>query len=218
MEGRRLEDFDAAVGGWRLSEEEAEEIIAVSVSMPVTLTAETINLGAGGGNAPGAAGGGGAAIGPGSLGGPGGSVGHINLDGEAGVSPGAGGAGGGALAADAILPPPRSDSDPKQGRGWSIGTDGRDGGELARGLKAAADSLASRAAPIAGSYETVRSSMRAGPERTAAMEAEVARAREDARSGSFTAEDVVELFSNGTDGQRIYALGIMQEHPELAPF
>lgn len=90
--------------------------------------------------------------------------------------------------------------------------------ELERGLRAAADSLASRAAPIAGSYETVRSSMRAGPERTAAMEAEVARAREDARSGSFKAEDVIELFRSGTDGQRIYALGIMQELPDLAPF
>jgi hypothetical protein len=88
--------------------------------------------------------------------------------------------------------------------------------ELERGLRAAADSLANRAAPIAGSYETVRSSMPAGPERTAAMEAEVARAREDARSGSFDREQVVELFRTGTAGQRIYALGIMQEHPGLA--
>jgi hypothetical protein len=50
------------------------------------------------------------------------------------------------------------------------------------------------------------------------MEAEVARAREDARSGSFQREQVVELFRNGTDGERIYALGIMQEHPDLATF
>lgn len=90
--------------------------------------------------------------------------------------------------------------------------------ELERGLRAAADSLASRAAPIAGSYETVRGSMPAGPDRTAAMEVEVARAREDARSGSFQREQVVELFRNGTDGERIYALGIMQEHPDLASF
>lgn len=125
----QLDEFDAAVGGWGISEEEAREILAVSVSMPVTLRAETINLGGGGGTAPGAAGGGGAAIGPGSLGGPGGSVVHINLDGEPGGSPGAGGGGGGALAADAITPPPRSDSDPQEGRGWSIGTDGGDGGD-----------------------------------------------------------------------------------------
>jgi hypothetical protein len=90
--------------------------------------------------------------------------------------------------------------------------------ELERGLIAAADSLASRAAPIAGSYETVRGSMPAGPQRTAAMEAEIARAREDARSGSFQSDEVIELFRSGTDGQRIYALGIMQERPELARF
>ena len=50
------------------------------------------------------------------------------------------------------------------------------------------------------------------------MEAEIARAREDARSQSFRGEEVIELFRNGTDGERIYALGIMQEHPELATF
>ena len=126
---RQLDEFDTAVGGWRVSDEEAEEIIAVSVAMPVTFQAETINLGGGGGNAPGAAGGGGAAIGPGSLGGAGGSVGHVDLDGEPGVSGGAGGGGGGVLAAEAILPPPRSDSDPKEGSGWSIGSDGQGGGE-----------------------------------------------------------------------------------------
>ena len=90
--------------------------------------------------------------------------------------------------------------------------------ELERGLRAAADTLANRAAPIAGSYESLRGSMRAGPERTAAMEAEIARAREDARAQSFTGEEVIELFRNGTDGERIYALGIMQEHPDLATF
>lgn len=126
---RQLEEFDAAVGGWTLSDEEAEDIIAVSVSMPVTFHADTISLGGGGGNAPGAAGGGGAAIGPGSIGGPGGSVGQINLVGEPGKSPGSGGGGGGALAGDALLPPTRRDSDAHEGIGWSTGTDGQDGGE-----------------------------------------------------------------------------------------
>lgn len=48
------------------------------------------------------------------------------------------------------------------------------------------------------------------------MEAEVARAREDARSGSFKKEDVLELFRTGGDGDRTYALGVLQEHPDLA--
>jgi hypothetical protein len=62
---RQLHEFDAAVGGWTLSDEEASEVIALSVSMPVTLRGDTINLGGGGGNASGAAGGGGTAIGSG---------------------------------------------------------------------------------------------------------------------------------------------------------
>ncbi len=58
----------------------------------------TINLGGGGGNAPGAGGGGGGAIGPGAIGGLGGPGGLINLDGQAGQTPGAGGGGGGSAA------------------------------------------------------------------------------------------------------------------------
>jgi hypothetical protein len=58
--------------------------------------------------------------------------------------------------------------------------------------------------------------MHAGAERTAAMEAEVARAREDARSGSFTSEELAQLFRSGSEGERVYALGVMQELPELA--
>jgi hypothetical protein len=58
--------------------------------------------------------------------------------------------------------------------------------------------------------------MQAGAERTAAMEAEVARAREDARSGSFTSEELAQLFRSGSEGERVYALGVMQELPELA--
>jgi hypothetical protein len=126
---RQLQEFDAAVGGWTLSDEEASEVIVLSVSMPVTLQADTVNFGGGGGNAPGAAGGGGAAIGPGALGGPGGSVGHIDLHGEAGALPGAGGGGGGTLAGDAMASRTPSGSDPTEGRGWSVGTDGQDGGD-----------------------------------------------------------------------------------------
>jgi hypothetical protein len=52
--------------------------------------------------------------------------------------------------------------------------------------------------------------------RTVALEAQVRRAREDARRGEFDAEALAELFRKGTDGQRIYALAALQEHPDLA--
>jgi hypothetical protein len=90
--------------------------------------------------------------------------------------------------------------------------------ELEQQLRAAADTLAQRAAPIASSYEAVRRSMRSGTARTAAMEADVARAREDAQSDDFTStgEDLAELFRRGSDGERVYALAAMQVRPELA--
>jgi hypothetical protein len=53
----QLDEFDAASGGWSISDDEAVEVIAASIAMPVTFNAGTINLGGGGGNALGAAGG-----------------------------------------------------------------------------------------------------------------------------------------------------------------
>ncbi len=130
----QLDEFDAALGGWSISDQEAADAIAGSIAMAVTLQAETINLGGAGGNAPAAAGGGGAAVGPGSLGGPGGSVGQINLDGEPGRFPGAGGGGGGTIAPNAIRHSARSDRDATEGVGWSRGTDGQDGGDTSVSL------------------------------------------------------------------------------------
>jgi hypothetical protein len=88
--------------------------------------------------------------------------------------------------------------------------------ELEQQLRTAADSLTQRAAPVAGSYEAVRGSMRSGAERTAAMEAEVARARDEARTGEFKSEDLARLFRGGSEGERVYALGVMQERPQLS--
>jgi hypothetical protein len=87
---------------------------------------------------------------------------------------------------------------------------------LERELRTAADALAARAAPVATSYEAVRAAMKPGPQRTAAMEAEIGRAREDAASSEFSREDLARLFRTGGDGERVYALGVMQERPELA--
>jgi hypothetical protein len=87
---------------------------------------------------------------------------------------------------------------------------------LERELRDAADTLARRAAPVAASYEAVRGSMGSGPERTRAMEAEIARAREDAISGRFDPGELASLFRDGREGQRVYVLGVLQERPELA--
>ena len=88
--------------------------------------------------------------------------------------------------------------------------------KLERELRAAADALEHRAAPVAASYEAVRSSMRSGPERTRAMEAEIARAREDAASGQFDPAELASLFRDGGDGKRVYVLGVLQSRPEFA--
>ena len=85
-----------------------------------------------------------------------------------------------------------------------------------RELRAAADALGRRAAPVAASYEAVRGSMSSGPERTRAMEAEIARAREDAASGQFDSAELTSLFRNGREGERVYVLGILQARPDLA--
>src|SRR5215218_6089601 len=88
--------------------------------------------------------------------------------------------------------------------------------DLERELRAAADALGRRAAPVAASYEAVRGSMSSGPERTRAMEAEIARAREDAASGQFDSAELTSLFRNGREGERVYVLGILQARPDLA--
>ena len=88
--------------------------------------------------------------------------------------------------------------------------------QLEKQLRSAADALARRAAPVAASYEAVRGSMGSGPERTRAMEAEVARAREDAFREQFDAAELASLFRDGREGERVYVLGVLQERPEFA--
>lgn len=88
--------------------------------------------------------------------------------------------------------------------------------QLERELRAAADALEHRAAPVAASYEAVRGAMGSGPERTRAMEAEIARAREDAISEQFDPAELARLFRDGREGERVYVLGVLQARPELA--
>jgi hypothetical protein len=117
--------YDKAAGGFRLTDDEAADLLARSETT-ISLVAETISLG-GGGGVDGGSGGGGAAIGPGALGGHGGPVGRLDLDGGAGVGPGAGGGGGGALVPGAI--PHGLHYHETEGIGYSRGIDGADGGD-----------------------------------------------------------------------------------------
>ncbi len=129
----QLAAYDAGVGGWQITDEEIAEIIQTSIESNIVLQAQVITLGGTGGNAPMASGGGGAAVGPGAIGGKGGPVGRIDLEGTSGVSPGGGGGGGGALADGAIVPDPNVRR-ATEGRGFSSGLDGADGGETSFGL------------------------------------------------------------------------------------
>lgn len=121
--------YDAALGGWQLSDEEVAEVMrASSIESTIVLQAGIITVGGTGGSAPGASGGGGGAIGPGALGGPGGPVGRVDLDGTPGEAPGAGGGGAGTLARGAILRDPNA-RQATEGKGFSLGVDGQDGGD-----------------------------------------------------------------------------------------
>ena len=88
--------------------------------------------------------------------------------------------------------------------------------ELARELVVAADGLRRRAAPVADSYEAIRRSMAKSDARTAALEAQMEQARAAARTGEFDGEEIEDLFRTGTEGERIYALAVLLEHPDLA--
>ena len=117
-----------AVDRWRLTDDEAAEVIEKSFPpTTISIRGETIIVGGTGGSF-GGSGGGGGAIGPGALGGPGGGVGHIDLSGKPGSTPGGGGGGGGAMAPDSIVPDPAQPR-PTEGEGFSSGVDGEDGGD-----------------------------------------------------------------------------------------
>jgi hypothetical protein len=72
------------------------------------------------------------------------------------------------------------------------------------------EDLRRQAEEVAVPYERVRSDQPSGSQRTATMEGQIDRAREDARTGKHSPEDVAALFASGSPGERIYALGLMQ--------
>jgi hypothetical protein len=89
---------------------------------------------------------------------------------------------------------------------------------VAAALREEARALLDEARPIAASYEHLRESLAPGPDRTAKLEDVVAEARAAARRKPHEPAEVRQLFERGTDGERIYALGLMQEDERLRDF
>jgi hypothetical protein len=88
--------------------------------------------------------------------------------------------------------------------------------EAAEVLERAADTVGHRVARVARSYETVRGSMPAGPERTAMMDRIIDEAKRDAEAPDLDPEEVLRLLWTGSEGARVWALGVLQARPELA--
>jgi hypothetical protein len=89
---------------------------------------------------------------------------------------------------------------------------------VAAALREEARALLDEARPIAASYEQLRESLAPGPDRTAKLEGVVAEARAAAREKRHEPAEVRQLFERGTDGERMYALGLMQEDGRLRDF
>jgi hypothetical protein len=92
-----------------------------------------------------------------------------------------------------------------------------DRGDLraAKVLQRAADTIGQRAARTARSYSSIRRTMPAGPERTAMMDRIIAEARSDAHAPDLDLEEVLSILWTGSEGARVWALGVLQERPEL---
>lgn len=78
--------------------------------------------------------------------------------------------------------------------------------------------VASELDALARGYRRLRGSMRAGAERTRALEHVMTEARRLAQSDVLKAADVVTWFEEGTPEARITALGLMQGSPRLRDF
>jgi hypothetical protein len=92
-----------------------------------------------------------------------------------------------------------------------------DSGEADR-LRLEAQALLDAAGPVAADYHSLRTTMRPGPDRTRALEVVVAQARRLAKEGSFDAAEVARWLREGSDEERITALGMMQAKAELRDF
>lgn len=92
-----------------------------------------------------------------------------------------------------------------------------DAGTAAR-LRAEAQALLTAAGPIAAEYRATRQAMPAGPERTAALERIVAEARRLAAEQQLDPAEVRRWLSEGSEEERITALGMMEASPPLRDF
>jgi hypothetical protein len=79
-------------------------------------------------------------------------------------------------------------------------------------------SVATELEALARGYRRLRASMRAGHERTRALEHVMTEARRLSRSDALKAADVLGWFEEGTPEARITALGVMQGNPRLRDF
>jgi hypothetical protein len=88
--------------------------------------------------------------------------------------------------------------------------------ETAEVLERAADVVGNRVASTARSYALVRGAMPAGDERTALMERIFAEAQSEAFASYIDREDVLSRLWTGSEGARVWALGVVEARPDLA--
>ena len=86
----------------------------------------------------------------------------------------------------------------------------------AKALEHAADALHQRVKLATQAYKSLRTEMPAGEERTRKMEKILQEGIDDAGAPDLDEEDVLRLLWTGPEGARVWALGVLQERPELA--
>jgi hypothetical protein len=85
--------------------------------------------------------------------------------------------------------------------------------EAAGQLREEAERLLRQASPATRDYEELRRTLPAGRQRTAELYNVVYAARQDSKKEHPSAEAVRDTFRRGGDGDRVYALVLMQEDP-----
>jgi hypothetical protein len=96
--------------------------------------------------------------------------------------------------------------------------DARGDTAVAEALRTEARGLLDDARPLASSYEQLRESLAPGAERTAKLEEVVAKAKAAAAQAEWQPAQVQQLFESSTDGNRIYALALMEADERLRDF
>ena len=98
----------------------------------------------------------------------------------------------------------------------AVEAEGRGDPETAAVLQNAADRIGSRISATARSYASLRTTLARGQARTEKMEEVLAEARQEARTSDLKQDDVLTAFWTGSEGARVWALGVLEEHPEMA--